>query len=1348
MKREDNVDNLNEVLESALSLPIGLNADVRRQAVPSIRGTVYQAWWSIDAWLQLADAERVIFLEGAEDFDVVRSDSAIAVQVRATSESISLGSDKVRGAIEHFWTLASREPDRIVDFHYLTTSSVSMERGGGIEGLRGIEAWRAAQTNVELANNVATYLVNQLEPDSPLRAFLISASGEIIQERLLRRFQWLTSQPNLEAVKRSVNDRIVEFLSKHGGPRSLVADLRMRLEARFWELILEPSSDKRVLTHAELLRQLDHASTVTLTVPIEHLQDLLVPQRPGASLLDLLLQAVPKPPAPLLRRAELVSRLTALVNQRRFVLLSGTVHKGKTTLAQLVLAALAAESAWISVTEQEPRQVSLLLLELARRAEHMGEAAVIVIDDLDVSEGSHRVYKTALEILLHRCRASGRALVITAQGASGISGAVRDFDDVDLLEVNEMDPEETAAHCVEHGCPSERAAGWGALLSVSTLGHPKLVQIRIGELVAHGWPAPNLTDLTKPSTGVNSAKQIARRLLADSVSLEVAEFIYVASECSTLMHRSVALRLIESVVRTPAAGDVLDSLVGKWLECVESDWFRVTALLRGVAGDVWTPERRQHAHSAIHDALLARRTMSPAEAAAMLFHAYFSTDRRRIAMTAMQLQLIDDDAAKREVDRQLIWFPLAALEEGQRLTDDAVAEAALRSLQFRVATTLDTESTSSVCLRWVEAINRIAIEELKVVCRATMWLSFTFSLSQRIGIELRLAAAAGLPTLPPEIATLQESGLEQMYRSEIGSSIPANVTIAQVALLPATRAMTGLESLARLLRWLDTEATADLRSDFESVLEWPVVQDAGAFVQTAWAATHESTKDWESWLELFCRIEDYAARRRSPAFGREAAKARAIVLTEYLSRAEDALVVLQEATEKFGPSTVILEQRANVLYNMEDDAAVLELWDEVTDRGRNVRLLDPFAHRRAAVSAARLKRWNLAEEIFRAAVDIIPPGSMATTKFGLEIDVVLARLRAGNKHAALDGLIAAIEELPQEASQEGDPRWEAVLRVAGQVCQLVEDELWVGGDKPVVEPGQASSPNLCMFEPQPGQAARHDLTRAQALRLAATVTSNPRSVVKALRRVQEESKFFAARWSASCGALACSFADGAGDDFVPALVAFERATVEFIARRTEGLLLQADDGPDNSFPIEPQRWFGLIAAGLACQRSDVATNLGAWLEHSVALLGDDAALTELIRQTLEGVRRASLDYIREEANSSGGRCAAAAKMLSVHQPVGTCFQLQQFLVSGAVSDLSILQQHIFNRHVARSYAARWRVLSDARYHFEYRAPRRSVLHLVATIERVECGEATLGELMAAARDAIGAPGAEFMERVN
>lgn len=208
-------------------LPRQLPGDPRRQAVSSIHGYVYQAWCSIDAWMLLKD-EEVIYLEGAEDFDVVRNDTAEVSQVRRTTGTISLGTDKAHVALENFWKLSNREVNRRIDFHYLTTSSIAMEHDADFDGITGIDAWRAAQTNPELARKIAQYLSTKMDVSSSLRSFLISATAELIQERLIRRFHWLTDQPDLDTVKQSVDERITVLLSEQHHPLILISNVRKR----------------------------------------------------------------------------------------------------------------------------------------------------------------------------------------------------------------------------------------------------------------------------------------------------------------------------------------------------------------------------------------------------------------------------------------------------------------------------------------------------------------------------------------------------------------------------------------------------------------------------------------------------------------------------------------------------------------------------------------------------------------------------------------------------------------------------------------------------------------------------------------------------------------------------------------------------------------------------------------------------------------------------------------------------------------------------------------------------------------------------------------------------------------
>ena len=367
----------------------------------------------------------------------------------------------------------------------------------------------------------------------------------------------------------------------------------------------------------------------------------------------------------------------------------------------------------------------------------------------------------------------------------------------------------------------------------------------------------------------------------------------------------------------------------------------------------------------------------------------------------MRLQLLEAKDAQREVERQLLWLPFAALEAGQYITDDAMAGAILRGLQFRVASTLDTDCLPQICERWADDIERIPYPDAKSASLAMMWLTVGSGESPKVPLKPRLSAIAGIRTLPIELLALHVDGARRVFKhADATDGLPVSGTTEQVMFLCAIRSVRDVASLDELLEWLDNVATEELRQQFDAMLEWPLVQTLGAFVQGAWAAKHDKVEDWEPWLVLFERVDDYAKRRASCRLGREAAKARATILTEYLGRSEEALRVLDQAEVAFGPSAVLLEQRANVRFQVQDDETVLGIWSQLTSDPASKTPLDPFAYRRAGISAARLKRWGEAELIFRAAADSVQPGAFEVTKFGLRVDAALAASLCGNQVAA------------------------------------------------------------------------------------------------------------------------------------------------------------------------------------------------------------------------------------------------------------------------------------------------------------------------------------------------------------
>jgi len=715
----------------------------------------------------------------------------------------------------------------------------------------------------------------------------------------------------------------------------------------------------------------------------------------------------------------------------------------------------------------------------------------------------------------------------------------------------------------------------------------------------------------------------------------------------------------------------------------------------------------------------------------------------------MRLQLVEGVDARRAVERHLLWLPFVALEAEQSIISDPMAATALRSLQFRVALTLDTDTLPQICARWAEEIERIQRPEVKPVLLAMMWLSVGFAWSLKIPLIARLNAIAAIPTLPDDLLKLQAEGAQRSFKKAASAiGLPVSGTTAQAILLCAIRNVRDLASLRELVHWLDSVATDEVRQEFDSMLEWPVVQTSGAFVQSAWAAKHEETEDWALWLALLTDIDTYAKQRNSHRFGREAAKAKATILTEHLGRSEEALAILDQAEAAFGPSAVLLEQRANLRFQVEDDEMVLDIWSQLVSDPASQIALDPFAYRRAGISAARLRRWDEAEKIFLAAADSIEPPGFEVTKFGLQVDAALAISLGANQAKAAEVLAKAVIDLPAEASDENNDRWEAVQRVAVEVCRTIEDRLWRPGNPPrSVDVGFASSPALKVPKPEPRQGARTELTRAQILHLAATLSTNPADISRELDKLTP-SKYVLVRWCAQEGRLALAYAAGADSHFIEKLVAFDEATADISIKRPSMHPLEPDSGVAPNLPVSPERWLGMLIAAVVCSEGRILFHLQEWLEASRRILGEHAALVENIKLVLDGASRPDqllTSSVADDGLPAQLRCGAAAKLLLEPLSAEVTLHCQRFLASALVSDGSYIRQELFNRHVARRFAKVWRIQAQSPFQFE--SPRETVPQLFTAIDDAERGSGTLKKVLFAAATALGQPLGEFMQRV-
>ncbi|MFZ0750358.1 MAG: hypothetical protein WAM70_13425, partial [Pyrinomonadaceae bacterium] len=187
-----------------------LQSDSKRQAIPPLRGFEYQIWQSVLQWITL-QPDQVLFLEGAEDFDIVGAVSAETVQVKDTAASgtVTLNSSSVLEAIAHFWEHQSNNPSLVVHFRFLTTSHRGTEQRNPFGAIRGLDYWdRCKHSRTDLAALRSLLLTKKVLPTA-LKDLISTAADTELREKLIRRITWETGQGDHTAIKELIRRRVI-----------------------------------------------------------------------------------------------------------------------------------------------------------------------------------------------------------------------------------------------------------------------------------------------------------------------------------------------------------------------------------------------------------------------------------------------------------------------------------------------------------------------------------------------------------------------------------------------------------------------------------------------------------------------------------------------------------------------------------------------------------------------------------------------------------------------------------------------------------------------------------------------------------------------------------------------------------------------------------------------------------------------------------------------------------------------------------------------------------------------------------------------------------------------------------
>lgn len=1333
----------------ALQPPRELPADVRRQAVAPIRGVIYQLWWSIDAWLRLSTPDEVIYLEGAEDFDKASSTEAVAQQVKSEIEGISLNNQRALKALENFWALRTREATRIVAFHYISTAPIAVEQDAAFGGIAGMFAWSVARDSADMAASLQKYLVPKFAENSALRAFLDVADAVTVQTHLFRPVHWFLNQPGLDGVQQIAQDRVVHRLHDAGKSLAYSATVCDRLYSFVSDVVVKPESASRILTLADLLRQIEVATTEHVAVPaLQYAQFMRALEAgkydPGRALLDMMRLEMPPAPKPLLNRDAIVQRVRERIDAHAAVLLTGSVHKGKTTLAQLVGHAVCPDAWWFPLANRTAVETDNLLRALIAAMARSDAPSLIVIDNIDMSPLAFSGFGAALTIVVSQAGRSGRALLFTARGESAESEQLAPVAGLEVIEVPTMSPGEVDEQCQTHGCPAELSGIWGPLICVLTQGHPKLVQVRIAELEVGRWPSPTNADIVTPSPAMRTARGTARSMLSGTVPPEVASFVYTASAATYPLSRSMLLALAQAIGGLSNGGDVIDSLTGKWLEQSLPGRLSVTPLLKGAAEQLWTEEQIRQAHTLLFDAIASVRQLDVSDASSLLFHAFIAKDGQRLLKGARIVETIDESAVAKALYQQLTWLPYVALDPGQRFfSPHAMVSLMLRQVQFTVASETGSPEIVRVLDRWTEEVGFVEDAEMRESVEVARCSRLVVNRNPLVPLRAKLAAIYSLGQRRGKMADYAE-GMARRFlveSREVDLEVPKDATNTQFYLSMQASSIRGLSDFAGVLDWLEFDADEAARAEFDSVLGWPLVNSCGAFVHGAWATGCTERTDWRPVLELLQRARRIASSYRLSRFGSEVARATSIVCSEHVDDPVGAMKALDDAAFVFGETLTIAEQRVNVLFQTKNYSAALDQWEALIKRQGAADELDAFAYRRAAISACHLQRWDKAEELFMNGAKVPALRTLEITRFGLVVDGCRAIGMAGDCQRAARRLADILLKVPNEASEAANESWQAVLGATAATCKIIED-LASGnvGDSSLMAYGRASEPGLNFGPASEGKGYRALLVATNVGHLAAQLGDVPEEMEDVLRFAMQSSvplvRFFGAQ-----AMLAFELTRGSRKEFISAIAYFERAmnTMHCLADRQHSKESQPDLTPAEGSKLSNGGLVALFAAGAICNDAPMEA-LAAWQIQAAKIWGDDAravrslkAMTASLMMTADEAQLTLEDVRGQSVEQLFG--AAMVLLREVNTPRRT-LRLHSVLASLTVcTDEGALLQDTFTRAMARRFAPAWKELSCNTFLFT--SPRLSVPKLRKVVADVEDGRVGTKALLGAAAAALG-----------
>jgi tetratricopeptide (TPR) repeat protein len=1167
--------------------------------------------------MRLADSE-VLFLECAEDFDIVDPSGGQTVQVKNSPADISLGSGHVKDAIENFWSLADKNAARgRLSLRYLTRGGTRFEKGRPFNPHKGIDYWRKAALGDDNAcKRIAAHLKGRFA-SAELNTFLANASPIELREKLLGAIEWITEEPDEEAVRLAVERMAIQMGNARSIPAALSVSAVDGLLARCREAAKKGTPELRCLTREDL--QLAFESKTHLPIPMTNSalalfsEAVLASQFGGHSvqgfsiapaLNELGLPALPHAHLP---RSGFVGLISASIAKRTPVLIVGSEGRGKTTIANIVARTLTAECLWLDLSGLDELTMASALERVLVEVRRPTVKRSIVLDDLPVSEGLSQLVWTRVSALMEECKSRSYGLLMTAKGVhdGAVDSRFRSLRTA-VHSVPDLSQSETESYFEFLGCSdAKQRKVWASMtLAQSGGGHPKLVHLRGLELQDLGWPAPTTTDLTRAPKSIEEARAHARKVAARTVPEPDRDFLYGLSLAALPFDRNVALALGAAMGTMSAPGEAFDRLVGRWVESLGRIGFKTTSLLAGQAAMVWPSARLCAIHCMLFDAFLSRKTIRIDEAFGIFVQALLSQDGQRLANYLTVLVMEKDEPMPGLFDNLAPILTIGRGTQSPAIPFDQRCSVMLKLLQFRVARERDPTMLPTIAEEWAWEISLLPAGERR-----------DFSLLLR-GFSV---ASVSKGDFSPKvlIQALEEFALhESIIKNHRGLiQIPDEFAVPGlegqqdvVAMLfgvmhTRCKSVDFLEGLLTAVDQVDPTVRARMLRAFSI----PFFGEHFLLVDNVWIAESKTPSPrWDRVVETMKRAAALGESWRCRELSISAIRVLSILFDEYLNGEAESINVLHEAKQRFGDSPVLIAQEANILFRRSDYQEALRLWRGSLDNGSEQSkglIRDPFSLRKAGIAAGQLGLYNEAAQWFQRASQMAKETHLAATAAGFQFDAAYCWFKAGRCAEAISAAANGLISVKGHFDPESEFQWFATQKLGGHVILWLLEQVKAGRAKDQHEPllGQCSSPDK-HEDLKTLPASRFEISAVMLMQLASYLAVNDLAL-ETMRPEIESSKITTVSimyWSLKTEE---AMASAHFEDLATCLYEMQKSYWRGVAhRRVGGNVLEPFDGePDDQDRVNIIGLDSIFLSAALIQSLTAANTGNLWIAWDLAL---------------------------------------------------------------------------------------------------------------------------------------------------